>query len=108
METKKPKLKDEEIDKRVEALASMMQHWGWKPYADTVQFLQGIYSSKLFEKKFAKLDPVQKDKEHYAIVEVINVLDLLLKLPQWLEKRRPKHWNDIINQFREELQHGRE
>jgi len=100
--TKRVKLPEEEIDKRIDALASLMAHWAWKDFASIIQYMQGVYASKLFTKNFMNLDPNLKDKEHRVIVEVNRVLDRLLALPQWLSKRKPSQWLDIQKHVREE------
>jgi len=100
--TKRKKLPEEEIDKKIEALASLMSHWAWKDFAEIIQYMQGFYSSKLFTKNFLELDSDLKDKEHRVIVEVNNVLNRLLALPEWLAKRKPSRWLEIQTYIREE------
>lgn len=102
VQTKREKLPEEEIDKKIEALTSLMSHWAWKDFATVIQYMQGVYASKLFTKNFLELTPELKDKEHRVIVEVNNVLNRLLALPQWLAKRKPSRWLDIQKYIREE------
>lgn len=104
---KKPKIDSEERDKKIEALISLQNHWGWKTFIEMIQYFQGLYSSKLFTKKFMNLDPVEKDREHRAIVAVLNVLEKLLGLPQWLKKTDPKRWDEVTQKLMEDLQNGR-
>ena len=89
------KLTDKEIDKKVEAIGSLMGHWGWSSFVEVVQIMQGTESSKLFKKSFLDLEPIVKDREHRAIVKVVDALEKILQLPQWLEKRKPGRWAEV-------------
>ncbi len=99
---KAKKIKKADIDNKVEAINSLMQHWGWKTFAEIIMYFQGINVTKLFSKQFMQLDPVQKDKEHTAIVAVNSILSRLLELPDWLNKRKPEYWQDIVTYITEE------
>jgi hypothetical protein len=98
----KEKLTDEWIDKKAEALVSLRNHWGWKSFQEVILYLQGTYTSRLFSKQYMELDPVAKDKEHRAIVEINNVLNRLLELPEWLLKRKQSTWQDVLQQITKE------
>lgn len=92
----KKKLKDEdEIDKKVKAVSGLMQHYGWPTFVELIQYMQGLEMSRLFEQSFLALNPVEKDKQHYAIVRQLQLCERLLELPQWLNRKRPSRWADV-------------
>ncbi len=103
---KNSKLTSEEIDRKVLALDNLMRQPGWREFTEMVLYLQGIESARLFDKRFVALDPEDKDREHRAIVAVIEVLDKILNLPQWLLKRKPERWNQVLNQLTKEATNG--
>ena len=88
---------EKEIDKKIEALHSLMGHWGWKTFSETIMLLQGRYTAELFKKTFMNLKPIEKDMEHRKIVEINVVLNRILELPQWLEKRKPSRYLDVLD-----------
>ena len=90
------KLKSEEIDSKIIALDHLMHQPGWREFTEMVLYLQGLESMRLFSKKFLKLSPEEKDKEHRAIVAVNEALDHILHLPDWLTKRKPETWNQVL------------
>jgi len=94
---KKERLSGEEIDKRIEALLSLSQHWGWSTFVETVQYMQGGLQTEIFTEAFLKLDPVAKDKRHASIVEALRQLNRLLELPDWLSKKKPERWAQVVN-----------
>jgi len=105
---KKKRLPEEEIDKKIEAISSLMQHWGWKPFSQIVQYMQAGLQTEIFSKDFLALDPVAKDKRHAAIVEALTQLDRLLELPNWLSKKKPSRWAEVTGYaFEKEKKHGR-
>ncbi len=69
--------------------------------------MQGVETTRLFSKKFLGLTPEAKDREHYAIVRINQVLERVLILPQWLERHNPSKWNEVVEYFtREEANNG--
>ncbi len=92
---KKPKLEEDQIDKNVEAISSLMEHWGWPQFTDIIKYMQLGLQTELFSKKFVDLDPVLKDKRHASIVETVTCLERLLNLPDWLRKKRPSRWDQV-------------
>jgi len=92
---KKEKIDEKEIDKRIEALSSVMSHWGWKTFVETIQYMQGGLQLEVFSTDFEKLDPVAKDKRHASIVEALRQLDRILHLPEWLARRKPSRWEAV-------------
>ncbi len=92
---KKKKLEEGQIDKNVEAISSLMEHWGWPQFAQVVQYMQGGLQTELFSKAFIELDPIQKDKRHASIVETVTSLERLLRLPEWLNNKRPSRWDQV-------------
>jgi len=71
-----------------------------------VLYIQGLESAKLFSSKFMVLSPDEKDKEHRAIVAVNEVLSRILNLPEWLLKRKPERWTQVLNNFNKEARNG--
>lgn len=96
------RLKSEDIDSKIIALDHLMKQPGWREFTEMVLYLQGLESMKLFSEKFMKLSPEDKDKEHRAIVAVNRVLDTLLHLPEWLSKRKPDRWNQVVEYLNKE------
>ena len=94
---KRTKLPEEEIDKRIEALVSLMNNWAWPMFAEMVQYMQAGLQTEVFSKDFLKLDPVAKDKRHASIVEALRQLNRVLELPEWLSKKKPSRWTEVTN-----------
>lgn len=90
------KLDKTERDRRIEALKALASRKEWRVLVESVQYLQGLESAKLFSRKFMELNPADKDKEHLAIVRVNQALERLLTLPQWLEKHNPQRWTEWV------------
>ena len=93
---RKPKLNQEEKEKKLEALKALRSHWGWGALEEMVRYMQGMETATLFTSKFVGLSPEQQSKEHYAVVRVNQVLERLLVLPQWLERHNPSKWNEVV------------
>ncbi len=88
-------MKPEEIDRKVEAIRSLMEHWGWPAFCEMVQYFQGVQLTKLLKKDFYNLDPIENDRQHRVVVSINAELGKLLELPKWLEKHNPSRWNEI-------------
>lgn len=100
---KRKKLPEGEIDKKIEALSSLMEHWGWKSFEEVVLYMQGGLQSEVFSRDFLELDPVAKDKRHASIVEALRQLNRVLELPEWLSKKKPSRWSEVTSyQIRKE------
>jgi len=104
---KKEKLQEQEIDKRIEGLSSLMSHWAWPQFVEVVQYMQGGLQMEVFSKAFLMLEPLAKDKRHAAIVEALQQLTRLLDLPDWLSKKKPSRWDQVVNHVVEEKKDGR-
>ena len=94
---KKTTLPEHEIDKRIEALGSLMGHWAWPIFVEMVQYMQGGLQMEIFTRDFTALDPIAKDKRHATIVEALRQLDRILQLPDWLSKKKPSRWAEVTN-----------
>ena len=94
---KRDKLPEVEIDKRIEGLVSLMNHWAWPMFIEMVQYMQGGLQTEIFSKDFLALDPIAKDKRHATIVEALRQLDRILQLPDWLSKKKPSRWAEVTN-----------
>lgn len=90
--TEKEKKTDREIDIWIDDIISLRNDKRWKSFEEAVHFLMGKYNERLFDADFVKLDAVEKDKQHTAIVEVRNILSKLLTLPAELEKNQIRRW----------------
>ena len=77
-------------------LSELMNHGGWVHFEEMVRYLQGMGMQELFSVKFMKATPLEKDKWHYAIVRVNQVLERLRSLPRWLAKTDPKKWDQVV------------
>lgn len=92
-----PEDKEREIDKNIEAITSLMQHWGWKQFSEVVQYMQAGLQMEIFSEAFLKLDPVAKDKRHASIVETLRQLTRILELPEWLSRKKPSRWAEVTS-----------
>jgi len=102
METQqKGKLNDKEIDSKILNIQNLMRYREWPVFQEVILHMQGLELSKLLKKSFMGLSPEEKDREHRAIVRVNDALGLLLTLPQWLEKRKPTHWQQVTQYLNE-------
>ena len=101
------KLTEDEIQKKIEAITSLQSDWRWKEVTEVILYYQGLTTQELFGKRFSKLDPVEKDKEHAAIVRSLNALNFVLGMPEWLAKRSWSRWDQVEKQIRKEVENGR-
>ena len=104
---KAKRLTEEEIDKKIDAVVSLKNDWRWKPFSEAILYYQGLLQSELFSKRFIKLVPNEKDKEHYAIVRSLNALNFVLDMPNWLERRKASRWEDVAELVRKEMENAR-
>lgn len=101
------KLTESEIDKKIEAIISLQGDWRWKEFTEAILFYQGTVTQELFSKRFMKLTAQEKDKEHNAIVRVLNALNFVLDVPDWLSRRSYRRWEQVENNIRKETENAR-
>jgi len=94
---KKQKLPEVEIDKDIEAIVALMQHWGWPKFTEVIQYMQAGLQTEIFSKTFLALDPIAKDKRHASIVEALTQMSRILELPEWLSRNKPSRWAEVTN-----------
>ena len=101
------KLDQDDIENKIKAITSLQSDWRWKEFQQVILYYQGLMTQEIFGKKFSKMDPVTKDKEHAAIVRSLNALNFVLSAPEWLAKRSYKRWDQVENNIRKEVENGR-
>jgi hypothetical protein len=101
------RLTEREIDKKIEAIVSLQSDWRWKVFMEVIQYYQGFLYNELIGKRFTALAPIEKDREHSAIVRSLKALDFVLDMPNWLGKRKMSRWEDVAEQVRKETENAR-
>jgi hypothetical protein len=91
----KMKEAESEIDRKIDDLISLRNHPSWSTFEECVRTIQLMLQREIFSQDFLKLDALQKDKQHHAIVLANSELERMLQLPEWLSKKKVSRWNDV-------------